>query len=216
VLSNLEDEGLPGRIGKQLTALLQGETVVLPSERREIKLPADSLRKFAGLYELDPSKNVIVTVLDDKLTAQIGSESRTELLAESTMGFFSRSLDEQIEFEQNDRGSLTGLVLHLDGEERRAKRLADRVEVGLPAEVLSRYEGMYRLGPGVDVVITLEGDRLMAKPTGQSKEQLYAEAEDRFFLKTFNAQVEFTRNAEGQTTGLILRQGGRNMRAPRR
>ena len=216
VLSNFDDEDLPSRIGKQLSAIVHGETVVLPSERHEIALPEDSLKKFVGLYELDPGKNVIVALSNGKLTAQIGSDPSRDLLAESGVRFFSRFHDEQVDFEQNENGLVTGLVLYLNGDDYRAKRLPDRIEVSLPAKVLSQYVGTYRLGPNVDVVITLEGDRLMGEPTGQPKEQLYAEAEGHFFLKTFNGQIEFIKNTDAQITGLLFRQAGRELRAPRR
>jgi hypothetical protein len=139
-----------------------------------------------------------------------------ELLAESATRFFSRTTDGQIEFEQDAQGVVTGLILHLDGEKHSAKRLEERVEVKLPPEVLSRYAGAYRFETGLDVVMTVEDGRLRVKPGDQPEDTLYAEAEDRFFSKTFNAQVEFTRNKDGQTTGLIFHNGGEHTRATRR
>jgi hypothetical protein len=81
----------------------------------------------------------------------------------------------------------------------------------LPADVLARYPGTYRLRPGFDLVVTLE---LISQATGQAKAPLFAEAEDKFFLKVANAQVQFVRNG-GRVTELILTQGGREQRAAR-
>jgi hypothetical protein len=64
--------------------------------------------------------------------------------------------------------------------------------------------------------MTVEDDRLRVKPGDQPEDTLYAEAEDHFFSKTFNAQVEFTKNKDGQTTGLIFHKGGEHTRAMRR
>jgi hypothetical protein len=54
----------------------------------------------------------------------------------------------------------------------------------------------------------------MSQATGQAKAPLFAEAEDRFFLKAANAQVEFV-NEGGRVTALVLKQGGTETRAPR-
>jgi hypothetical protein len=189
---------------------------VLPSERREVQVAEDSLARFTGLYELDPDTNLIVTMSTGRLAAQVGSGPVRELFAETSTRFFGRSTDLQIHFEQAPAGEVSGIVAHHNGKERRGKRLPELVEVTVPAETLARYTGAYQLGPGIDVIITVEDGRLTATPTGQPKGTLYAAAEDRFFLKTFNAQVEFTREKNGQTTGLILHKAGQHISAIRR
>jgi len=215
VLANLNGDA-PDQLTHQLSAVLHGETIVLPSERVEIKVSEDSLRKFTGLYELSPDTNAIITVSNGKLFTQLGSEEPEELLAESATRFFSRTTDGQIEFEQDAQGVVTGLILHLDGEKHSAKPLQERVEVKLSPEVLSRYAGIYRFESNLDVVMTVEDGRLRVKPGDQPEDTLYAEAEDHFFSKSFNAQVEFTKNKDGQTTGLIFHNGGEHTRAMRR
>jgi hypothetical protein len=107
------------------------------------------------------------------------------------------------------------IVLQQDGEESRAKRVVEPAEVTLPVEVLFRYAGTYQIAPGVDVVMTVEDGRLMAKPPSDPKQELFAETENKFFFRTFNAQVEFTRNKAGKTTGLIFRNAGNASRAIR-
>jgi len=109
-----------------------------------------------------------------------------------------------------------GIELQQDGEEHRAKRVVEPAEVTLPVEKLLRYAGIYQIAPGVDVVMTVEDGRLMAKPPSDPKQELFAETENKFFFSTFNAQVEFTRNKAGQTTGLIFRNAGNESRAIRR
>lgn len=91
----------------------------------------------------------------------------------------------------------------------------ERTEITLPEETLEEYVGEYALAPGNTIVITLEDGRLHALPSGQSKLPLFAEAEDRFFLRAVNAQVSFTRAPSGGVTGLILHMGGRDQSAPR-
>ena len=80
--------------------------------------------------------------------------------------------------------------------------------------MLRAYVGTYALQPEVDLVITLEEGRLMAQPRDQPKLQIYAEAEDKFFLKAAEVQLSFTRNA-GKVTGVTWHQGGKEIKAAR-
>jgi CubicO group peptidase (beta-lactamase class C family) len=93
---------------------------------------------------------------------------------------------------------------------------ADRKEVALPPAVLGRYPGTYEIAPGFSLVVTLEGNQLMAQATGQPKFPLFAQSESSFFLKVVDAQVDFVADDKGTVTHLILHQGGRDMKAPRR
>jgi len=86
----------------------------------------------------------------------------------------------------------------------------------LPPEILSRYPGIYELSPGFDLTITLEGGKLISQATGQSKIPIYPEAEDKFFTRGMNAQLDFVRGKDGRVSGMVLHQGGRDMKAPRK
>ena len=86
----------------------------------------------------------------------------------------------------------------------------ERTEITLVESVLRSYVGEYQLSPQLSITITFEDGRLQAQPTGQSKAALFAEAQDKFFLRVVTAQVTFTRATSGEVTGLILHQGGRD------
>jgi CubicO group peptidase (beta-lactamase class C family) len=93
---------------------------------------------------------------------------------------------------------------------------SERKEIAVSPKILALYGGTYVLAPGFDLVVTLEGTQLMSQATGQPKVQLFAESETKFFLKVVDAQVEFLRNGKGAVTHLMLHQGGRDMKAPRK
>ena len=76
--------------------------------------------------------------------------------------------------------------------------------------MLQGYVGEFQLTPQLSITVTLENGRLQAQPTGGSKATLFAEAQDKFFLRVTNAQVTFTKSSSGEVTGLILHQGGRD------
>jgi CubicO group peptidase (beta-lactamase class C family) len=89
----------------------------------------------------------------------------------------------------------------------------ERKEIKLPSSVLSQYVGAYALAPGVNMTMTLNGDQLMTQLSGQPKFPVFPEAENMFFLKVVDAQIEFGKDDKGPY--LILHQGGRDQKAPR-
>jgi CubicO group peptidase (beta-lactamase class C family) len=84
----------------------------------------------------------------------------------------------------------------------------ERTEIKLPEEKLKEYEGEYELNKDLHVVISLKDGALVATPTGQKTEILYAEKEDLLFVKSQDIQLEFTRNEKKEIDGFILHQGG--------
>jgi serine-type D-Ala-D-Ala carboxypeptidase/endopeptidase len=88
-------------------------------------------------------------------------------------------------------------------------------ETAVNATVLDSYVGHYKLGPTSVVAITREGDQLYAELTGQPRAAVYAKGEREFFYKIVDAQISFQTDAKGQTTALVLHQGGRDQTANR-
>ncbi len=90
---------------------------------------------------------------------------------------------------------------------------SERKEIELAPDVLRQYVGEYELAPKAILSVTLNGNQLETQLTGQGKSPVYPEAENRFFLKVVDAQLEFTKDASGKVNQVILRQGGRDMPA---
>lgn len=88
--------------------------------------------------------------------------------------------------------------------------------VAVDPNILAEYAGTYALAPNFDLVVTDEKDQLMAQATGQNKAPIYAESETVFFPVVVEAKIEFFRDAQGKVTHLILHQGGRDMKAPKK
>ncbi len=105
-----------------------------------------------------------------------------------------------------------GAIAH--GEE--VQLPSERKEVRISREVLREYVGTYQIAPDFDIVMTLEGDQLMTQAIGQPKFPLFAESENKFFLKLVDAQVEFIRNGKGVVTHMMLHQGGRDVEGKRK
>jgi Domain of unknown function (DUF3471) len=84
----------------------------------------------------------------------------------------------------------------------------ERIAIKLPEQKLKEYEGEYEIKEGLHVIISLKDGELVAAPTGQRTEILYAEKEDFLFVKSQDIQLEFTRNEKKEVDGFILRQNG--------
>ncbi|HMK17620.1 MAG TPA: serine hydrolase domain-containing protein [Chitinophagaceae bacterium] len=87
----------------------------------------------------------------------------------------------------------------------------ERIVMKLPEEKLKQYEGEYELNKDLHVIINLKDGELVATPTGQRAEVLYAEKEDFLFVQSQDIQLEFTRNEKKEVDGFILHQGGQKI-----
>ncbi len=86
---------------------------------------------------------------------------------------------------------------------------AARDEVAVSPDLLERHVGRYELVPGFVLTITRREATLFVQATGQPRFRLYAASPTRFFLRVVEADVGFTLDDAGRTTGVVLYQGGR-------
>jgi CubicO group peptidase (beta-lactamase class C family) len=80
--------------------------------------------------------------------------------------------------------------------------------VAVPDTLLQKYIGVYEVEPGFTLTITRVGDTLYGQGTNQARLQLYAEAQNKFFLKVADADIEFTLNDKGEVIRAVLYQNG--------
>jgi CubicO group peptidase (beta-lactamase class C family) len=110
-LANLNG-GAPEAIAAKLAAVAHKETVVLPSERKEIAVPQAVLARYVGTYELLPGFSIVVTLENGQLMTQATDQPKFPLSAESESKFFLKVVDAEVEFFSNAKGAVTHLVLH--------------------------------------------------------------------------------------------------------
>jgi CubicO group peptidase (beta-lactamase class C family) len=82
----------------------------------------------------------------------------------------------------------------------------ERKEITVDPKALGRYVGAYKMPGGVDMVITLDNRQLISKLGAQPPIAIFPESETAFFLKTIDAQLEFSKDASQVT----LHQNGRD------
>jgi uncharacterized protein (TIGR03435 family) len=89
------------------------------------------------------------------------------------------------------------------------------VAIEIDAATLDRYVGRYSL-PGASVMtVSRDGARLFARLDRQDRIEIFAASATEFFPKVFQARIEFLVDERGRATALVLRQGGRDVQAPR-
>ena len=102
-------------------------------------------------------------------------------------------------------GQATGAA---GGAKPPATASAEKKEVKVADKVLQTYVGEYEFDADRRLTFTFDKGSLWGGPTGQTAEQLYAETQTKFFLKTRPIQITFT-TEKGKVTGLLMQQEGR-------
>jgi hypothetical protein len=130
--------------------------------------------------------------------------------------YFPKAFDAEIEFQTDENGRASQLVLRQAGRETIAKRLEGeapvskpRVAIAVEEKTLEGYAGRYQLAPGFVIEVTRDGARLFVQATGQPKFEVFAESAKKFFLKAVDAQIVFETDDAGRATSLVLHQNGR-------
>jgi len=217
VLANLNGNA-PSSIATDLAAIVHGEKVTAPGERKEITLTPEQLQPFVGRYSLTATIHADITLEGKQLYTQLTGQPRFPMFAESPTSFFLKVVDAEVTFQKDASGKVTELTIHQGGRDTVAKKISDTVpaapehyEISVAPEKLKEYVGSYALAPGFTLTVTLEGDHLEAQATNQPKVPIFAEAPDKFFYKVVEAQLDFTRDASGAVTQVTLHQGGRDI-----
>ena len=131
-------------------------------------------------------------------------------------------VDAQIEVVKDANGAVSALILHQGGRDQTMTRKSSTVEapkghteVKVAPEILKGFVGTYQLNKHADLIVSLEGGQLSVQLTGQPRFPVFPEAENKFFLKVVEAQLEFVRGAGGAVNAVILHQNGVDQNAPR-
>ncbi len=140
-------------------------------------------------------------------------------MAFATDKFFFDDSFTTITFNRNPAGTVTDAVTDDRGTKitwnRTNKPVPTHSELKLAPEILSRYIGDYELMPGFVLTVTVEGDRIYTKATGQGRIEIYPESETKFFVKVVEASLEFVADESGKYNKVILHQGGQDMEGKR-
>ena len=92
--------------------------------------------------------------------------------------------------------------------------------VSLSPAQLDACQGYYKFEPGTPaagLILTVkrDGDHLTAQLTGQGQADIFPSAPNEFFYKIVRASITFQSDAQSHVSGLVLHQGGLNLKAAR-
>ncbi|REJ74029.1 MAG: serine hydrolase [Acidobacteria bacterium] len=211
--NNTDNAKSPSRVAQQLAAIAVGDPF---PERKAIELPEETLRRYVGVYRIGEDDTRTVTFADGKLHTQRSGGQRFEILPESETRFFYENTFSYLDFVLGEDGEVSHMLFHPDGaEEAERADLTDeevqtRTKIEISAEQAAAYAGTYKMQPGFEMTIRVDGNRVFSQLPGQPEVELFAEATDAFFLEVVDAQVTFGRE-DGAVSTVTIHQGGREM-----
>jgi uncharacterized protein YneR len=190
-----------------------------PVNMNEIKIDATLLDNYAGVYENSEGVKRTISKEGNQLYSQRQGSQRLEIKPNGRDSFFFDNSLTVITFSRDAAGKITEAVTDDRGQKVTWKKTDEKVtakkEMTVDGEKLQQYVGEYELQPGFVMTVTRDGSKLFTQATGQSKVEVYAESETKFFLKVVEAQIEFLKDDGGKYNTLVLYQGGRRMEAKR-
>ena len=181
-----------------------------------LELTDKQMADYVGIYEIKPGDERTITLEDNALYSIRTEGSKTPIVAIGRDEFLYERSFTVMRFARDKSGKVIGATtFQRNGKETYAvktdKKIKEQVEIQLPVEVLDDYVGDFELMPGFSILVSMDGEKLMAQATGQPAFQLFAESKDHFFLKEVDAQVVFNRNDKGVVHSLTLFQGGQEL-----
>ena len=187
-------------------------------EHVAIRLKPEILDRYVGRYELAPGVFFNLRQDGGKLMAQLTGQQYCEIFPESETEFFYKVVNAQITFTTGADYKVQSLVLHQNGIDQTAKKISakppkERQAVNLDPKLYEVYVGEYQLAPGAVFTIRRDGNRLLARLTGQTFLEIFPESETEFFYKAVDAQITFAKGNQGRATNLTLHQNGQHLKA---
>jgi CubicO group peptidase (beta-lactamase class C family) len=115
-------------------------------------------------------------------------------------------------------GQLGDEIMHAIAAEYHWPDWRPTVRTAIPVDpkILDTYVGTYQLAPNFNLFVTVENGQLITRATGQPSFKVYPETETKFFPLDFPAELEFVKDDKGAVNAVILHQGGRDTKAPKK
>jgi CubicO group peptidase (beta-lactamase class C family) len=215
VLSNC-DCNSPVDITAKLAALAIGK----PYQYKSISVDSSILKEYIGVYENEKGLQRIITVSGNQLLFQSGRGPKSKVLAyQRDKFYFEDDLMLSMQFKRTSKGNIEKLITYsrrtIETWNKTNKPIPSDDGIKLDRKILEVYEGVYEVTPEFSISVTIKNDRLFVEPTGQEGFEIFAESENKFFLKINDAQLEFVKDSSGKAAKVIIIQGGRRTEAKR-
>lgn len=215
----------PTPVADKIAVMLAG---IDTEDPKAITVAGEELQKYAGVYEMSRSGGRKTTNYGDKKMYRNFFAEGDDLYLQPTGGvkgklipygegrFYSELSKARFSFNADSEGNIVSMTLTpypfpLGPVETALKTSLplpeSRKEIAVSEDLVKDYLGTYELMPGFNLEFLFEDGKFMILPTGQSKEEIFAETDTKFFLKTVDATLEFKRGEDGKVSSVILTQG---------
>jgi CubicO group peptidase (beta-lactamase class C family) len=97
--------------GRERKVSRTSATVAEPPQRKEMAVPASTLARYVGTYQMAPSAELSVTLDGSQLKAQLTGQPAFPIFAESETLFFYKVVEATLEFQRDATGAVTGVRL---------------------------------------------------------------------------------------------------------
>jgi CubicO group peptidase (beta-lactamase class C family) len=111
------------QIVEKMSALVHGDAIALPSERKEITVSPEILKQYVGAYRIAQGSNMTVTLEGTQMVTQITGQQKLPMFPESERSFFLKAVDATIEFIKDDKGAVIQAILRQGKNEIKATRI---------------------------------------------------------------------------------------------
>ena len=210
----------------------QDAVVEQQAPHTRIAIDPKLLDAYVGFY-LNPTTGslMIVTREDDHLlTRRAGNEPVPEY-PYTDHDFFLTASAQQNSFITDASGAVVRVVHHQRGRDETLERItaeaaqqtlqrfaeerAPHTAISIDPHLLDGYVGTYQLNPQFVFTVTREGDRLLARLTGQQTFEVHPYTERDFFYTIVAAQLSFVPGPDGKASAVVLHQNGKDQTAAR-
>ena len=201
-----------GEVAEKVAAIANGNP--FPNIKDAISLSDDQLQQWVGAYQFDEETLRFVTLEEGKLMSQRNDGEKFEIYPMKEDHFIFEDVTISYYFSVIDGKKQA--IFRTGGGEFIGKEVdkappAGKVAINLAPEALKKYVGTYELAPTFKIVVTAKEAQLFLQATGQPQFEIFAEAEDKFFLKVVAASIDFVKDENGDVASLVLHQGGQDM-----
>ena len=113
----------PGKISKDLLAIMLGQEVAAPEKPKPIELSSEKLEEFTGEYEVAPGMVASFMVKDGKLQVDTHHDPIEALTPISENIFSFSSMDATLEFIRGNTGKVEKFIFRQGNSSREAKKI---------------------------------------------------------------------------------------------
>ena len=119
---------------------------------KAVAIPAKTLDRYVGAYQLNPASIMQVDRDGDRLRTRMTRQGPVMVYATGEHSFYGKTVDATLDFQLDDKGQATGLLLHQGGHVTRLKRIDVAQAVRQQAAIAKRFADQTAL-PGSEAAM---------------------------------------------------------------